>query len=240
MKLARLVATCGDDARVVALLDPHAGIQDANRCELLLDLGYSLCRLHRGNPSSAGYKRGRDLLEDSLALCEGKGVPFVPHLRKHESLHARALTRLAWALEVIPGEEHQAREYYHLAHEHEPANPYYLANMLGFETLCSHGADLPAAMRTTLREAIKACRNHAIAGIELPYACFTAGRLSILLGEVDPALGRYARGIGHCLAGKHCIPPSALETEIDWLRRLYFGEKIPAECRARSTCWVSA
>ena len=29
------------------------------------------------------------------------------------------------------GEEHEARECYHKAHEHEPDNPYYLAGMLG-------------------------------------------------------------------------------------------------------------
>ena len=231
MKLARLVATSGDDARVVAILDPHAGIQDANRCELLLDLGYSLCRLHRGVSASLEYARGRGLLEEALSLCDRKDVPFAPHLRRHESLFARALTRLAWALEVIPGQERQAREYYHLAHEHEPANPYYLANMLGYEMLLARGGDLPATMRATLREAIKACLGHAAAEIELPSAYFTAGRLNILLGEADAALGCYARGISHCRAGSHCAPANALDEEIDWLRRLHCGRVVPPECR---------
>jgi ppGpp synthetase/RelA/SpoT-type nucleotidyltranferase len=227
LKLARLVAACGDDARVVELLTPHAGIRDANRCELLLDLGYALCRLHRSVPSSPEYRDGRSSLEESLRVCECTEVPFVPHLRKHESLHARALARLGWALEAILGEEEDARKHYQRAHEHEPANPYYLANMLGFEMYTTRGSDLPAAMRTTIREAIKTCRKHAVAGMELPYAYFTAGRLSLLVERAADALRYYARGIRHCLARTHRISRDAFAGEIDWIKRVHFGVKIP-------------
>lgn len=229
MKLAKLALAYGDDSRVVDTLKDHAGIDDANHCELISDLGYALCRLHRAAPASSEYSHGVELLTGSLEICRCKDIPHVPHLRKRESLHARALARLGWALEGISGKEHEARDYFQQAHEHEPANPYYLANMLGAEIHYSHQGELPASMRTTIREAVKTCREHAVAGIELPLAFFTAGRLNVLLGNTNEALLYYARGLRHYLAGKHCVPEDALESEVQWLKRLHFGEKIPAE-----------
>ncbi len=231
MKLARLEAASGDYPEVVALLDPHHGLIGANRCELLLELGYNLCRIHRHEPASGEYIRGRRFLEEALALCESRDVPFVPHLRKRESLHARALARLGWAMEVPDGEAHEAREKYRRAHEHEPANPYYLAQMLGFEMYTSHSEGLPDSMRATIREAIKTCRKHAAGGMELPYAYFTAGRLSLLIHDDYEALGYYARGLRYFLAGVYCVPPDVLATEIEWLTRTYFGKRIPPASR---------
>lgn len=227
MSLARLAAASGDHAEVVKLLAPHHDLCGANRCELLLELGYSLCRLHRVSPASTEYGRGHAMLEEALALCESPDVPFAPHLRKRESLHARVLARLGWAIEVIEGEVYEAREKYRQAHEHEPANPYYLAQMLGFEMYTAHSECLPDSMRATIREAIKTCWQHAVAGIELPYAHFTAGRLSLLIKEDYGALGFYARGLRHFLAGLNCMPSDVLSTEIEWLTRLHFGKKIP-------------
>ena len=227
MKLAKLALAYGDDFCVVETLKDHADIDDANRCELISDLGYALCRLHRASPASSEYSHGVELLTESLEICKCEDTPYVPHLRKRESLHARALARLGWALEGISGKEHEARDFFQQAHEHEPANPYYLANMLGAEIYYSHQGALPDSMRTTIREAIKTCRDHAVGGIELPAAFFTAGRLNVLLGNTNEALGYYARGIRHYLAGIHCVPDDALEAERQWLTRLHFGEKIP-------------
>jgi ppGpp synthetase/RelA/SpoT-type nucleotidyltranferase len=229
LKLARLVAAAGDSRQVVALLTPYADLQDANRCELLLELGYNLCRLHREKPASAEYLRGKRYLEQSVRICACDELAFVPHLRKRESLHARAMARLGWAVAAIPGEEHEARECFRLAHEHEPSNPYYLAAMLGFEMRFGPQAALPASMATTIRGALRACLEHAAAGIELPYAYFTAGRLSLLLKQGYEALGYYARGIRYCLAGTHCVPEGALDDEVAWIRGTHFGARAPAE-----------
>ena len=227
LKLARLYAACGDYDRVVKLLDPHLDIRDASRCEFLTDLGYAICKVHRMKPDSQDYERGWKMLKEAVGLCCSKDWSFVPHLRKRESLYARALSRLAWALGEIRREEHQAREYHHQAHEHEPGNPYYLADMLGFEIYCSHDRTISSAMRVTLREAVKICRTHAEAGIELPRAYFTAGRLCLLLDQPLDALGYYARGIRHCFAGTHCVPSDALACETDWVEKLHQGVQPP-------------
>jgi len=228
LKLARLLAVAGDHARVVEVLVPHADVRDANRCELLMELGYSLCRSQRTTVSSASYQRGCRLLEEALEVCRCTEMPFVPHLRNRESLHARTLVRLGWALEPVSGKEHQARECYHQAHEHEPDNPYYLAAMLGFEMFCARTTDLPAAIRTTIRQAIRTCRAHALAGIELPSAFLTAGRLSLLLEDCNDALGYFARGIRYCLEDKYCVPSDVFAVEMEWLKRIHFGSRLPA------------
>ena len=229
LKLARLVASSGDHQRVVDLLTPYASVRDANRCELLLELGHSLCGLHREKPASAEYSQGKRYLEEAAGLCACAELAFVPHLRKRESLHARALARLGWAVAAIPGEEHEARACFRLAHEHEPGNPYYLSAMLGFELRFGNQGGLPASMATTIREAVRTCRAHAAAGIELPYAFFTAGRLSLLLEQGYEALGYYARGIGHCRSGVYCVPADVLGEETGWIRGIHFGVKPPPE-----------
>lgn len=230
LKLARLFAAMSDHAAVVNLLSPFARSSNAGeRCELLLELGTSLCHLHREKPASADYLQGKGYLEDSARLCACDELSFVPHLRKRESLHARALSRLGGAVAAIPGEEHEARTCFRLAHEHEPSNPYYLAGMLGFEMRFGHQGALPVSMATTIREAVRMCRAHAAAGIELPYSCFTAGRLCLLLDQGYEALGYYARGIRYCLAGVYCVPADILTEEAGWVRSIHFGVKPPPE-----------
>lgn len=77
LRLAHMVSACGDHARVVDLLTPHVGIQDGNRCELLLELGYALCRLHRNAPSSVEYGLAWRFLtqldKTELLICDELG-----------------------------------------------------------------------------------------------------------------------------------------------------------------------
>jgi ppGpp synthetase/RelA/SpoT-type nucleotidyltranferase len=235
LKLARLLKACGQYRDLVETLDPYHDFQDANRCEVLQYLGCALCKIHLGSPESPDYQRGKGFLEESLLLCSQADRPFVPDLRKEESLHARVLSWMGWVEEHIPGNEYKAREYRRQAHEHEPSNPYYLADMLGFEMKFTHQADVSAALRTVIREAIATCRNQAVGGIELPYAYFTAGRLSLLLDRPLDALGYYARGVQHYCAGAYCVPDDVVEEEITWLKRLHFGTEPSAGCE-----WVEA
>jgi len=231
LKLGRLLAACGEYKKVVSVLDTYNDLQDANSCELLHYLGYALCKVNRFTPESSDYQRGLCYLEKSLSLCSDPHQPFVPNLRKRQSLHAHIHSWLGWVHEQIPGKESLARESKRQAHEHEPANPYYLADMLGYEIYLTHQTDLPAALRTIIREAITTCRNHALAGVELPHAYFTAGRLSLLIDLPMESLWYYARGIQHYLAGEYAFPVDALEEEKIWLKRLHFGTETPVKCR---------
>jgi hypothetical protein len=95
--------------------------------------------------------------------------------------------------------------------------------------------NLSATLRTVIRETIATCRNQAEAGIELPYAFFAAGRLSLLLDESLESLGYYARGLTHYLSGEHFFPKDLLDEERIWLKRLDFGKEVSAQYR-----WVDA
>jgi ppGpp synthetase/RelA/SpoT-type nucleotidyltranferase len=229
LRLARLVGASGDHQRVIQLLTPYEKVHDANRCELLLELGHSLCCAHRGEPASREYLKGKGHLEEAARLCQCTKSACVPHLRKLESLYARALARLGWAWAGIPNQDPKARECFRLAHEHEPANPYYLSAMLGFELRFGNQGTLPDSMAITIREAIRTCRGHAAAGIELPYAFFTAGRLSLLLKQWDEALGYYALGIHYCLTGAYAVPPDVLSEAEHWIRGIYPGVEPPPQ-----------
>ncbi len=229
LTLSRLAAACGDYGLAAKLLEPYSGVEDAGRGERLGELGYALCRVHRKSADSEAYRQGLDYLEASRCFCERCAADYVEYPRKKESQYARVLVRLGWAWEAMAGQEHKAREFYRQAHEHEPLNPYYLAEMLGYELYCGRSGDLPNAMRTTIRRAVGVCREHAAAGIELPYAYLAAGRLNLLLRQPYEALYDYARGIAYVLAGRHCIPRNLFEEEVHWIRRLHFGREVAAE-----------
>jgi ppGpp synthetase/RelA/SpoT-type nucleotidyltranferase len=220
IQLARLVSAGGEYARVVRELAPFTDLQGPVRCELLLELGFALCKVHRAAPKSADYRRGQRYLDEVVKQCACDALTAVPNLRKCRSLHARALARQAWSWEVVPGEAHRARDAYRQALAVEPGNPYYLADVLGYEAHCAGNTEFVASMATTLREAIRTCAAHAVNGTELPYACFTAGRLHLLLNEPHLALGCYARGIRYMLAGTYCVPADTLDAEIAWLLRV--------------------
>jgi ppGpp synthetase/RelA/SpoT-type nucleotidyltranferase len=229
LQLARLLGPVGRYQQVVAILEPFAATRNALRCAVLLELGYALCRVHRGKAHSKDYPRGQEYLQEVVTHCTSVDFTVVPNLRKTTSVHARARSRLAWSWEAVPHSEGKARESYRKALELEPTNPYHLANQLGFEIFCQRSHELIDSMRTNIRQAIATCREQAVAGTELPYAFFTAGRLSLLLGEATQTLGWYARGLRHLFNGKSCICEDVLEDEVQWIRRIHFGATKPPE-----------
>jgi ppGpp synthetase/RelA/SpoT-type nucleotidyltranferase len=232
VKLANLVAATGDLERVVAVLGVHSGVQGPIRCELLLALGYYQCMMHRGRPESPEYDQGCRYLRECVQLCADADLSYIPNPHKRASLHARALLRLAWALSAIEAQEYEARACFRHAHEQEPDNPYYLTAMLCFEMrFLANRQEVADNMATTIRGAIRTCRAHAIAGIELPYAYFAAGRLSLLLGQGDDALDYYARGVAYCRSGRYCVPAELRREEISQIQGLHRGQQPPPECR---------
>ncbi len=228
LSLARLLAASGDTRGVVEILESDAASQDANRCERLIALGCALCQENRHTPSSAAYQQGRAYLEQAVAACDScSAAPFVPNLRKRESLAARALARLAWALEVLPRERKTAGSCWHRAHEHEPANPYYLAGMLTFEAVQARGLDIAETLRVTILEAVRTCHGHIVTNTEMPQACFTAGRLNLLLRRFDEALACYCRAIRHMLDGTRCVAADLLSQESEAIEHLQSNITVP-------------
>lgn len=230
LRLAKLLASAkGDYQEVVALLDPHASSKGALRRELLIELGSALCRLRRKDCKSDAYRRGQSSLQEAVDLGEQKDMTIAVDARKSRSLQARALAKLGWSWECMEDEAHKALDCYRRALECEPANPYYLADILGFEIYITRSAELTASTRIAVNQAIQTCREHALAGIEMPYACFTAGRLTLLLGDGTGAMEWYARGLRHCHSDTACVPCDVLENELAYVRRIHVGKVPPPE-----------
>lgn len=228
VKLAILLAATEQRAEVVKLLSPFVDFcHGPLRCRLLLQLGQSLCRLHKNEPHSSHYLQGLEYLRACVSLCSAPQLAYVPNRQSLDSLHARALARLGGALEAMESPEAEARDCVHRAYDLQPANPYYLAGMLGLELRLGNGDALSTSMATTIRTAIRTCKEHAVAGIEMPFACFVAGRLSLLLNQGYEALAYYARGIRFCLDGRYVAPPDIIETEQQWIRSVHPGIEPP-------------
>lgn len=229
LRLARLLAPRGEYRKVVTMLDPLRETKSGLRHELLLELGYALCRVHRHDPGSSDFARGREYVAEVVRHCSSSDFTAVPSFRKMSTLLARALSRLAWIAEALDRSQNESRQLYRRALETEPGNPYHLANQLSFEVFCAAGGVSLDGMRTQIRAAVATCREHAIAGTELPFAHFTAGRLELLLGNADEALGWYARGLRHLFDEQSCVSVAVLDDEVEWIERIHFGGEAPVE-----------
>lgn len=229
LRMAPLRAALGQHEKVIALIEPCANESSPFQDELRLELGTALCRQHRREPPSKPYQRGQGMIREVVGrLAEPQGAAVL-NLRRRESLRARALSRLGWACEADESRTGEAGKSHRLAHELEPANPYYLANMLGFELRGGTKAeDLTGCLRPTMLQALLACESHAKQEIELPFAYFTAGRLRLLLGEHEAALQDYLRGAHHCMDGKGCYGCEVIDDEVAWLHRVKFKQDLPS------------
>jgi ppGpp synthetase/RelA/SpoT-type nucleotidyltranferase len=228
LNLVRLIAgATGNYDLVVKLLAPLADTPEPERHEILLELGHALCKLHQHEPSGAAFHQGQGFLQQTVEHYTHDDLRMVPDEGKRRGILARALSRLGWSHTRVEGGEIAALDCYRRVLECEPANPYYLADILSFEIKYGHLDKLPASTLTVVGQAVQSCRQHALAGIEMPYACLTGGRLNLLLGVPGEALAQYARGIVHCRSEKTSIPCDVLETEIAWLRRVNYSRPMP-------------
>ncbi len=228
LSLARLLAATGDYAGVVAELEPHAGAAGSVQDEIALELGHARCRRHASAPRSDDFRKGQADLQGVVDRLAKPTRSHVPNLRRQRSLRAHALARLAWSHSLQPGGAPTARSLYQAALALEPVNPYFLAEVVGHEIHWQGGPDRAAVLAPQIRAAIGVCHEHLSNGTEMPYACFTAGRLSLLLGESHDALCLYARGIRHFLSGASATPADVLEAEEQWLL-LVCGARQPEE-----------
>ena len=227
LQIARLARARWDWQRVVTLLTEYQSATVGEQVRLLIELGDALCHLHRADVSSAGYRQGVAKLEEARRIAEDeKTKPLVDDKGRH-AIYAV----LAAAYSNVPGEEWQARKYYKQAYEGDPSSPYYLASYLEYEIRCSGSREFIGHMRHTLHLAVQQCRAHIEAGIELPWAFFTMGKLYILLGQPYEALAAYAKGIARCLDQQKCYPEQILADEQKFIANINYARELSEEDR---------
>ncbi len=244
LQVSRLLMASGEYHQVKNLLDQKPFLEATGMlgCEIRLYLGNALCKANRKTPKSAEFDKGIQWLYSVVICCECSEACEVPNLRKLKNIEARAHAYLGWAFAQQKNGERKARYHYQTALELEPDNPYYLADVLDYEIFISRNQKSAGIMRATILEAIQTCREHTLGNTEMPYACFTAGRLSLLLWScANPekpnkalnlgyeALGWYARGIQHYLSGEYVVPPYVLEDEIEWMEKVHTAELLPEQ-----------
>ena len=244
LQVSKLLAASGEYGQVIEVLT--ANVEKASgalKSEIDLHLGSALCKARRNNPESRDFEKGLALLLKVVKACECQDIIEVPDIRKQKNVKARAHAYLGWSYAQQrdkTNSESMARFHYQAALECEPDNPYLLSDVLCYEIYCTRNREIGGSMRATILEAVRTCSEHAVRNTEMPYACFTAGRLELLLGSCeDPtkhkhnhlhgynALGWYARGIQHFLFGEFAVPTDLLEGEIEWMRRVNSAVRFP-------------
>jgi ppGpp synthetase/RelA/SpoT-type nucleotidyltranferase len=176
---------------------------------ILRDLGVTYCKKYdSGTPM---YTQGQRYLEIASAPERGD---------------VDAMCSLAGTWKEI--DEEKAREYYRRAFQADPHDAYALENHLERE-LASGPAVLETA-RPLIQKAAERCEAHIAAGINLPWALYSLGKLRLLLGEPFQSLDAYAKAIQlspaawmimTSLRSLDRLGAVSLELEgFEWIRRL--------------------
>ena len=210
LRLAQLAGSTGDFVRVVDLLAPFVSDIGETDAEVLAEHGHALCRVHVDRSQGDEFHQGCAEIQSALG-----GVT--------DRLKARVLGYWAWTQSRIPHNETKARDGYRDALDADPSNPFHLASFVGYEMSFGEKLGLRSALAPAFSKAICKCRDYIDAGIELPLAFFTIGRLQLLLDQPFESLAAYAKGIRFCLAEDSTVPRSALVAELAFVERINRG-----------------
>jgi ppGpp synthetase/RelA/SpoT-type nucleotidyltranferase len=216
LRLAQVSHATGEWPRVIDLLNPYLETSQSCQAEVLAEHGHALCRLHHAESGGILFQQGYGELARAADLAVG-------------AVRARVLAYRAWASARIPDNELVARDHYRAAYEADRKNPFHLACFVEHEISCGEPLGFRAIMRPVFEQAIRTCRAHAEAGIELPWAFFAMGRFHLLLDETYESLAAYAKAIRLCLSGASCVPDAALDDEVAFIRRIHRARSIPEE-----------
>lgn len=217
LKIAKLAKAACKWKIVIDELKPYVEPPGKEQNEILCEYGHALCRLYKGQPDESSlYKEGQKLLENIA-------------IKENETIYVPALMHLAWSYRDVTGKEQQARKYYRQAYEKDPLNPYVLAAYLEYEIYCGKDSSFLPLMRNALENAIKTCRSHIEAGIELPWAYLAMGRFNLFLGDFAESLASYAKAIHLCSDKDACTKEDIFDEELEFFKRISIGKEPPPE-----------
>jgi len=230
LKLALLKKAVWDWPGVVDTLRDHLDPSFKEQPRLQMEYGYALCRVHEANPGHRAYSKGVQSLKKAVDSLAGDPLVYPSRLR------VEAHSCLAWAYGNGDLDVHEARNQYRFAHRIDPTNPYILASYLGFEIYTGTSRNMVSRlMGQTIMETAGRCQEHVRAGVELPWAYLTMGRLYLLAGKTYDSLSAYCKAIHLCAAGfpapdgfkpdKPCFPREILNEELGFLRNIGKEEK---------------
>ncbi len=214
LRIARLHKTGWNWEGIIDRLGPFSARKCGERPEILMEYGYAICRKNKDNPGGRVYLKGQKLLAEAAESGAGEN-------------HSDAICHYAWSYENIKGREQKARKLYRQALDADPKDPYALASFLEFELFCSRDDRFIPYMKPTLLQAVETCRAHVRAGMELPWAFFTMGKMHLLLGQPYESLAAVATAIHVCLGTATCVPRDVFQEQRNFLRRINTGREWP-------------
>jgi ppGpp synthetase/RelA/SpoT-type nucleotidyltranferase len=218
LQIARISKAACDWGGIIRILGPYASAACCciEKSEILMEHGLALCRVHRKEPNHPKYKKGQEELERAAGSSD-------------EAVRIQALSYLAWSYGNDPGHEAEARKLYKEVFELDPFDPYHMVSYIEFEIFCTRSRHFVPYMRHSIYSAIRTCHSHAEAGIQLPLAFFTIGKLHLLLNEPYESLNAYATALHLCLTDDSCLPPDAIEEQLGFLKRIRLVQDRPPE-----------
>ena len=203
------------------------------RGDLIVTLGEALSRHYRNSRENEDFKKATALLrsvapseKEETERSETETAALAPEAFL-ATCKAKACHLMAWIHSLSEWTKHRARSRFRQALRLDPDNPYYFCSMLEYETYISGGREVITAMRPAVLQAISVCRKHADAGIELPAAFFTMGRLYLMLEEKYPALHYYAKGIHFALRPEKFARADVFVEELRSLGRINVDRELP-------------
>ena len=146
---------------------------------VLKDLGIATCQKYRDNPESEEYAHGQALLAKA---CE----------EPYPDPDALASLAGTWKRR---GKKEKALALYRRAHKIDEADPYALGNYMETELCLDPAGSIVTVLKPQIRAAVERCRDHAVAGINLPWAFFDLGKFLALLDERAESFAAYTRAV---------------------------------------------
>ena len=175
-RIGKLAMALEDWEMVIKTLKAY---KDSGYPPVLKDLGIAMCQKHRNNPESLEYSDGQAFLAEA---CE----------EPYPDPDALASLAGTWKRR---GKKEKALVLYRRAHKIDEADPYALGNYLESELSLDPAGSIVTVLRPQIQAAVERCRNHTVAGINLPWAFFDLGKFLALLDEQAESFGAYTRAV---------------------------------------------
>ncbi len=213
LRIARLARAACDIDKAISTLAPFKTVNGPWRLPILVELGISLVEKCHGDQADPRFESGREMLLEAVGgsvACAGAGT--------RDSAGDRKLRASAAAALAACSVRHDACAFYTDALEFDADDPYILCSQLAFNLKHTGCRAIIDSARSAILQAIDVCRKHLDAGLELPRAWFTMGRLYLLLRRNADALDSYAKAIHFYLSHKE-IPwfKESFQAELDYL-----------------------
>jgi ppGpp synthetase/RelA/SpoT-type nucleotidyltranferase len=196
LKLARLCRTAGRlDAAITTLKSAQPRATNNLRLPFDLELGSLLVQHGLAKGSTKEMEDGIRRLKAVAGMPDPNAPIEISFNPEDEKLRSEAAAIVAKTSAADTTRQQESPAFFNLALQRDPSDPYHLISLFEFRPSLTEDRRVIEAARPSLLRAIDTCRRHVDAGLEIPRAWLTMGRLHLLLERPYSALDCYATAI---------------------------------------------